>query len=159
MNKVVLMGRLTKNPEIKYAGKDNDMAVARYILAVNRRYKRDGEQEAATAAPEIKAGSVATMKNGAVYGGLSSTRGKAVPAAQLGGKRHTVDKVQTNKGVQEAKLKEINSWVAVASLTIAQAITETGWGTSGLAVEGKALFEIKATKSWKGRILDFDMIR
>ena len=34
MNKVVLMGRLTKNPEIKYAGKDNDMAVARYTLAV-----------------------------------------------------------------------------------------------------------------------------
>ena len=46
MNKVILMGRLTKNPEIKYAGKDNDMAAARYMLAVNRRYKRDGEQEA-----------------------------------------------------------------------------------------------------------------
>ena len=46
MNKVILMERLTKNPEIKYAGKDNDMAVARYMLAVNRRYKRDGEQEA-----------------------------------------------------------------------------------------------------------------
>ena len=46
MNKVILMGRLTKNPEIKYAGKDNDMVVARYTLAVNRRYKRDGEQEA-----------------------------------------------------------------------------------------------------------------
>ena len=46
MNKVILMGRLTKNPEIKYAGKDNDMAVARYTLAVNRRYKRDREQEA-----------------------------------------------------------------------------------------------------------------
>ncbi len=30
MNRVILMGRLTKNPEIKYAGKDNDMAVARY---------------------------------------------------------------------------------------------------------------------------------
>ena len=45
MNRVILMGRLTKNPEIKYAGKDNDMAVARYTLAVNRRYKRDGEQE------------------------------------------------------------------------------------------------------------------
>ena len=36
MNKVILMGRLTKNPEIKYAGKDNDMAVARYTLAVIR---------------------------------------------------------------------------------------------------------------------------
>ena len=46
MNRVILMGKLTKNPEIKYAGKDNDMAVARYTLAVNRRYKRDGEQEA-----------------------------------------------------------------------------------------------------------------
>ena len=46
MNRVILMGRLTKNPEIKYAGKDNDMAVARYTLAVNRKYKRDGEQEA-----------------------------------------------------------------------------------------------------------------
>ncbi len=33
MNKVILMGRLTKNPELKYAGKDNDMAVARYTLA------------------------------------------------------------------------------------------------------------------------------
>ena len=37
---------LESDPEIKYAGKDNDMAVARYTLAVNRRYKRDGEQEA-----------------------------------------------------------------------------------------------------------------
>lgn len=66
---------------------------------------------------DIKDESIVTIKSGAVYGGLSSTRGKAVPAAQLGGKRHTVDKVQTNKGVQEAKLKGINSWVAVASLT------------------------------------------
>ena len=40
MNKVILMGRLTKNPEIKYAGKDNDMAVARYTLAVNRRFEK-----------------------------------------------------------------------------------------------------------------------
>lgn len=80
---------------------------------------KKGSQEAGSspATQEIRAGSVVTIKSGAVYGGLSSTRGKAVPAAQLGGKRHTVDKVQTNKGVQEAKLKEINSWVAVASLT------------------------------------------
>ena len=37
MNKVILMGRLTKNPEIKYVVKDNNMAVARYTLAVNRK--------------------------------------------------------------------------------------------------------------------------
>ena len=40
----------------------------------------------------------------------------------------------------------------LASLTVAQAITETGWGMSGLAAEGKALFGIKATKSWKGKV-------
>ena len=44
----------------------------------------------------------------------------------------------------------------LASLTIAQAITETGWGTSGLAAEGKALFGIKATKSWKGKVYGKD---
>lgn len=65
---------------------------------------------------EIKAGSVVTIQDGAVYGGLSAARGKEVPAAQRGGKKHTVDKVQTNKGVKEARLKEINSWVAVTSL-------------------------------------------
>lgn len=64
----------------------------------------------------IKVGSVVTIKDGAVYGGLSTARGKEVPAAQRGGKKHTVDKIQTNKGVKEARLKEINSWVAVTSL-------------------------------------------
>lgn len=40
----------------------------------------------------------------------------------------------------------------LASLTTAQAILETGWGTNGLATVGKALFGIKATKSWKGKV-------
>ena len=48
---------------------------------------------------------------------LTNDRGASRQFELLGGKRHTVDKVQTNKGVQEAKLKGINSWVAVASLT------------------------------------------
>lgn len=40
MNKVILIGRLTKEPEVRYA---NNNAVARYTLAVDRRFKRDGE--------------------------------------------------------------------------------------------------------------------
>lgn len=92
-------------------------AVANAIATQFGLKKSSREVGSSPATQEIRAGSVVTIKSGAVYGGLSSTRGKAVPAAQLGGKRHTVDKVQTNKGVQEAKLKEINSWVAVASLT------------------------------------------
>ena len=43
MNKVILMGRLTRDPEVRYSAGDNSMAIARYTLAVDRRFKRDGE--------------------------------------------------------------------------------------------------------------------
>ena len=46
MNKAILMGHLTRDPEVRYTQGENQMAIARYTLAVNRRYKRDGEQEA-----------------------------------------------------------------------------------------------------------------
>lgn len=46
MNKVVLMGRLTGDPEVRYGTGEKNMAVGRYTLAVDRRYKRDGEQQA-----------------------------------------------------------------------------------------------------------------
>ena len=46
MNKAVLMGRLTRDPEIRYTQGNEPMAVARYTLAVDRRYKREGEQTA-----------------------------------------------------------------------------------------------------------------
>lgn len=47
MNKVILMGRLTKDPEVRYSqGKDNSIAIARYSLAVDRRFKHDGEPSA-----------------------------------------------------------------------------------------------------------------
>ena len=42
MNKVILMGRLTKDPDVRYSGADNSMAIARYTLAVDRRFKREG---------------------------------------------------------------------------------------------------------------------
>ena len=44
MNKVVLMGRLTRDPEVRYGAGENSTAVARYTIAVDRRFKRDGEQ-------------------------------------------------------------------------------------------------------------------
>lgn len=46
MNKVVLMGRLTRDPEVRYTQGDNPMAIARYTLAVDRRFKREGEATA-----------------------------------------------------------------------------------------------------------------
>ena len=46
MNKVVLVGRLTRDPEVRYSQGDNATAVARYTLAVDRRFRRDGEPTA-----------------------------------------------------------------------------------------------------------------
>lgn len=46
MNKVILMGRLTREPEVRYSQGADPVAVARYTLAVNRRFKRKDEPEA-----------------------------------------------------------------------------------------------------------------
>lgn len=46
MNKVILMGRLTREPIIRYTQGENTMAIARYTLAVDRRFRCEGEQDA-----------------------------------------------------------------------------------------------------------------
>lgn len=46
MNKVIMMGRLTRDPEVRYSQSENSMAIARFSLAVDRRFKRDGEPTA-----------------------------------------------------------------------------------------------------------------
>ena len=46
VNKVILMGRLVRDPEVRYSQGNEPLAVARYTLAVNRRFKRQGEQDA-----------------------------------------------------------------------------------------------------------------
>ncbi len=47
MNKVMLMGRLTRDPEVRYSQGENSTAIARYTLAVDRRFKRDGNDQSA----------------------------------------------------------------------------------------------------------------
>ena len=46
MNKVILMGRLTRNPDVRYSQGEKATCVARYTLAVNRRFRREGDQDA-----------------------------------------------------------------------------------------------------------------
>ena len=45
MNKVILMGRLTRDPEIRYSNGDNQLAIARYTLAVDRRFQKNREEQ------------------------------------------------------------------------------------------------------------------
>ena len=46
MNNVQLVGRLSRDPEIRYTTGNNQMAIARFTVAVDRAYKKDGEQSA-----------------------------------------------------------------------------------------------------------------
>ena len=47
MNKVILMGRLTRDAEVRYSSGESSTAVARFSLAVDRRFKRDGDDQSA----------------------------------------------------------------------------------------------------------------
>ena len=68
-------------------------------------------------AKTVTVGSKVKIKSGAVYGGLTSARGTAIPREQLA-RTHTVGKIQKNNGVTEALLTDIVSWVAVVSLEV-----------------------------------------
>ena len=46
MNKVILLGRLARDPETRYGGANDSMAVCRYTLAVDKKFKKDGEATA-----------------------------------------------------------------------------------------------------------------
>ncbi|MCR4788888.1 MAG: single-stranded DNA-binding protein [Lachnospiraceae bacterium] len=47
MNKVILLGRLTRDPEVRYSQGENSMAIARYTLAVDRRFNRNNDEQSA----------------------------------------------------------------------------------------------------------------
>ena len=46
MNKAILMGRLTRDPDVRYTQGGDPMCIARYTLAVDRRFKREGQDGA-----------------------------------------------------------------------------------------------------------------
>ena len=47
MNKVILMGRLTRDPEVRYSQGENPTAISRYTLAVDRRFNRNNDDQSA----------------------------------------------------------------------------------------------------------------
>ena len=72
-----------------------------------------------TASKAVTVGSTVTIQDGAVYGGLAASRGAKVPDYISGtSRRYTVKQIATHKGVQEALLAEITSWVALAYLNV-----------------------------------------
>lgn len=67
----------------------------------------------------VKAGSRVTIRAGAVYGGLAVSRGVRVPDYITGpSRRYTVAEITTHEGVEEARIAELESWVALDALTV-----------------------------------------
>lgn len=64
----------------------------------------------------VDAADMVAIRAGAIYGGLSTARGKAVPHWVSDGRKHTVSTIAVHHGESEALLKEINSWIAVRFL-------------------------------------------
>ena len=56
MNKVILMGRLTRDPEVRYSQGEQATAIARYTIAVDRRFRRDNDQQTADFIPCVAFG-------------------------------------------------------------------------------------------------------
>lgn len=56
MNKAIIMGRLVRDPEVRYSQGENQMAIARYTLAVNRRFNRNGDENTADFIPCVAFG-------------------------------------------------------------------------------------------------------
>jgi hypothetical protein len=68
----------------------------------------------------LEVGNKVHIDSGAVNGGLAENRGCSLHSWVFGADQYfTVSSIATHKGVREALLKEINSWVAVSSLTFA----------------------------------------
>ena len=59
MNKIILLGRLTRDADIKYSQGANATVIARFTLAVDRRFKRDGDEQTADFIPCVAFGKTA----------------------------------------------------------------------------------------------------
>ena len=100
MNKVVLVGRLTKDPELKF-GQGSGTAVCNFTIAVNRRFKREGQPEA-DFIPVVCFGKAAEAT--ANY----MTKGKLVSVAGVIQTRNYEAKDGTKKYITEVVADEVN---------------------------------------------------
>ena len=70
MNKVILMGRLTRDPDIRYTAGENAMSIARYTLAVDRRIRRNEGEQTADFIPCIAFGKTAEFAEKYLHKGI-----------------------------------------------------------------------------------------
>ena len=113
MNKVILCGRLTKDPEVRYSSGDKQTAIARYNLAVDRRFKSQGEEQTADFINCVVFGRGAEFAENYLHQGtkiIAEGRIQTGSYINKDGKRvYTTDVVVENQEFAESKAASNNS--------------------------------------------------
>lgn len=114
MNKVILCGRLTKDPEVRYSSGDKQTAIARYNLAVDRRFKSQGEEQTADFINCVVFGRGAEFAENFLHQGtkiIAEGRIQTGSYINKDGKRvYTTDVVVENQEFAESKAASNNSY-------------------------------------------------
>ena len=114
MNKVILCGRLTKDPEVRYSSGDKQTAIARYNLAVDRRFKSQGEEQTADFINCVVFGRGAEFAENYLHQGtkiIAEGRIQTGSYINKDGKRvYTTDVVVENQEFAESKAASNNSY-------------------------------------------------
>ena len=107
MNIVVLMGRLTRDPEVRYTPGDNSLAIARYTLAVDRRFRRDSSEQTADFIPCVAFGRSAEFAEKYFHQGIRITVSGRIQTGSYtnkdGNKVYTTEVVVDNQEFAESK--------------------------------------------------------
>ena len=110
MNKVILMGRLTRDPEVRYSQGENATAIARYTLAVDRRFKRDNDQQTADFINCVAFGRAGEFAEKYFHKGIKiAVTGRIQTGSYTnkdGQKVYTTDDIVENQEFAEGKSKE-----------------------------------------------------
>ena len=127
MNKVILMGRLTRDPDVRYSNGENVTAVARFTLAVDRRFaRRDGDQQTADFIGCVAFGRNAEFIEKYFRQGMRVTICGRIQTGSYtnrdGNKVYTTDVVVESRSLQRAEplLKQIAVWVVAISPLLRQ---------------------------------------
>lgn len=114
MNKVILCGRLTRDPEVRYSSGENQTAIARYTLAVDRRFKRQGDEQTADFINCVVFGRGAEFAENYLHQGtkiIAEGRIQTGSYINKDGKRvYTTDVVVENQEFAESKAASNNSY-------------------------------------------------
>lgn len=114
MNKVMLMGRLTRDPEVRYSQSANPVAVARYGLAVRRQYTKQGE-------PDVDFFNVVAFGKAGEFAEKHFRKGQMVAV---------VGRLQVNTWEDQQKVKHTSTYVVAEEQHFAEGKNASGGGTT-----------------------------